>query len=415
MPLALPYCTKLFSALDATSTGMRVTGTPAELAQLCLDLTAPAHFSGTIYTAGGSEAILVTACNPDPGGFTLLTIQRAFGSSVARSWPAGACIKLDTRVDGAVCPDVGSGGGAASACPSIYDQLTVGKGLRINRDDPANPFLELAPTGVVASSNVGGATINACGQIVSYPPNWPASALPVFNPCCDPGGAGPGAVAAAEVSFSPSGAIITATNTQDAVDQLESHVNGLTFNSGVLALTAGHCIAIGGTTANPVVGVTPSGIAPGVYAGFSVDLCGRITSYTAPAGVNTVVAGNSPISVSVAGLTYTVSIAQAGVGQEGTVQLASTANIGISENLIAGDDVVTWDFLSLWWLNRQPVLPTVSGVTPVSVSLVGSNYSVAVRVADPLLIPAPAAETLTDLVDIAYLRQWAASRTPPIV
>jgi hypothetical protein len=79
-----------------------------------------------------------------------------------------------------------------------------------------------------------------------------------------------------------------------------------------------------------------------------------ITGYSPVAGSNTSVVGVGAVSVASAGLVYTVSVATGSIDDPGVVRLAALGNLGGNENLIAGDDVITWDFLELWASTRTP-------------------------------------------------------------
>lgn len=180
MNVTVPFVTKLSKPILAADTSVPVQGDPVVADS---DPASRFHYTGLIYTAQHSEAVLVVGYMTEGAGYRF-QIGRAFGGTTpARNWPAGACLRLTEKLLGEVVADAATGTVTTPKTTTLWDELTVGPGLRINRDDPNNPFIELAPTGVVPGT-VGGAVVNKYGQLVSYPAGWPQSAVADFNQCC---------------------------------------------------------------------------------------------------------------------------------------------------------------------------------------------------------------------------------------
>lgn len=340
MPLTLPFKDNLAQAATASDGTLRLQGSTADL---CAALAAPAHAFATVYTLNRSEVVLVTSCGPDG----VLNVSRGADNSTARAWPANACIKITEVLPGAVCDDEAPEDPCGPFDPVAA--IPLGKGLRWDLTDAANPKLALAPTGVVPT-NISCGEINECGQIVSIPANWPASCLTPFDPCCDSSESGGGldACSVSYVTGSGSG-VVTATNVCEALDQLSDAVGGLSSGvSGVTQVTAGSCIQVSGTAAAPVVSVAPSGIVPGTYAGFQINECGQVVSYSPETGSVLQINGTNPIVVTFASGAYAVSVLTAGVGQLGVVELADPAEAANSTPDVGDDHVITWEFLQLW-------------------------------------------------------------------
>ena len=274
--------------------------------------------------AGRTEIVMVTSADGDTGE---LTVTRATNGTEAQSFPSGACLCYLRDA-----PSCGSEPDPCDPCnpPNPWDMVAVGDGLEIDRTDPRAPVLKLKATGV-ASGSYGGAEVNEYGQFISVPPGWPASALPLFDPCaCDNGGGGGGGgdVAAGDVSYSPCG-FVGGTNVQDALCQLEQWATGLSFEAGVLDVTAGDGIVVTGPTAHPVVALQPTGIAPGTYAGFDVNEFGQITNFTSVAVDHPSHTAVAPLHVTydAATNTWTHTVDWADENQPGVVQFVSVADI----------------------------------------------------------------------------------------
>jgi len=341
MPLTLPFKSNLAATVSATTKSIRLQDSTVDL---CAALAAPAHAFATIYTINKSERVLVYGCGVDG----TVTVTRGVDGTTARSWPANACVKITEILPGAVCAD---DDGEDDLCGPFdpVAAIPLGKGLRWDVTDTSNPKLTLAPTGVVPA-NMACGELNECGQIVSLPANWPASCMTPFDPCCDTGGSAP-APDACDVPYATNSGsgIVTGGTVCDALDQLADAIGQLSAPTSVVAgLTEGACVNITGTAANPVVGVAPSGITAGTYAGFQINECGQVVSYTAQSSSVVAIVGTSPITVSFASDTYTISAATAGVDQLGVVQLADPAEAANATPTVADDDVITWEFLQLW-------------------------------------------------------------------
>lgn len=458
MTLALPWKTTLQSAALNTATEVFVTD---DITDLCACLAEPSHIMATIYTATKYEQVILTGCNG-----TAVQLNRGLFGTDAMTWPAGACLRVDEIVAGAV-PEDGddcgvdafdtfgnqiSGGAGSCDMGTTFDELNVGKGLQIDRTDPLRPVLRLADSGVTAGT-YGGAEVNACGQFTSVPAGWPASALPVFDPCCDDTGTGGAATNAVDVSFAPAAGntVATGANVQVVLQQIDDYLTAfVTPTSGVQSVTAGTGVTVAGTAADPVVSLTNTGIAAGTYDGFTVDPQGRITNYATPAASDVVVAGTAPIAVAYnAGtMTYTVSVGAATKTVEGVVQLADEADIA-TPTAIPGDHVVTWDFLQQWGTSSSGIASVVAGLPGFVVTYDGiSEYSVqpapdlvtadgnpivvtydtatgkfvvdivasgvgqfgAVQLADSALVATPGLIGVNDVVTLAFLEAWATDR-----
>ena len=246
--------------------------------------------------------------------------------------------------------------------------------------------------------------------------------------------------------------VATGGNVQVAIQQIDDYLTNLNLgNTGVQSVTAGDCITVAGTAADPIVSIPPSGITPGTYDGFTVNACGLITGYAPPANDDVVVVGTAPIGVAFNGgtNTYTVSIDEATKTAHGTVELADEANLGGNENLIDGDDAITWDFLQQWAngangiaqvvAGHDAVLVTFNGIdtynvqvaadlvtsdgTPIVVTLnpATGKFDVdilpaavgafgAVILADPANVATPLANNPTDVITSQYLEDWATAR-----
>lgn len=345
MPLTFPYHSSLLVNHAEGDTAIHLS---ADTAELCAALAAPAHAFATIYTVGKTERVLVTSCGTGADAGKLV-VTRGVEGSAARAWPAGACFTIQNIIPGGVCSDPSD-----DQCSfDITSAICLGTGLRWSTPAAGPPCIELEPTGVVTTSMCG-AVVDETGRFTFIPDNWPAVCLPVFDPCCAPSDTGGSeTVSAASVSFSPNGGSVTSPNVQGAIEQLDAIVSTLTGGStGVLSVGAGTGIVLSGTGSAPVVNLSPTGITPNTYAGFTVNAEGRITSYAAPAVAGVVVAGAAPIVSTFNGgtNTYTVSIGTATVDDLGVVRLvdAGDASSTSTHNLIPGDAVVTFDALEAW-------------------------------------------------------------------
>lgn len=331
----------LTHSITADATKVRVTSLDPTI---CSALDGAHHARLEIYTAVGKEIVVATACSG-----TELTVARGYGETEARDWPSCACVKLLEIVDQPLCE------AEQGECCACFDGVTVGTGLVVTRPDPCALHFDLKPTGVAAGMYCG-MTVNEFGQITSLDPNFPASCLPVFNPCgpCDEGGSGGGSVDASEVTYAPAAAAPFALGptVQDAIRQVEAAVAAIPPASGIETAVAGDGVVIGGTSTDITVSLAASGISPGTYAGFTVDQYGRVTGYTAGGGGGGTVtlpnfADTAPINISYnAGTnTYTWTIDDAGIGAKGVVSLANPTQV--TAGTAANDDVISYQSLAL--------------------------------------------------------------------
>ena len=321
------------------------------LTSLSTYIVSPGHAFATIYTSSKSERVLITNVSGASGSDFIVT--RGVAGTVPLPWPSGACVCIEEVIAGSVCPDYD---GQDTTCnpASVFGALTVGKGLVLDQTDPLAPVLSLEATGLV-TTNVCGAEFDTCGRLVSAPLNWPATCLPVFDPCCDVGSGVPSTVDLCALPFAPQGGgIVTATNICGAVAQLEDAINAASSGGtgAVATIVAGDCIALGGTATAPTISVAPSGITAGSYAGFAVNECGQITSYTpvASSGITLVGAGAISVGFNNGTQTYTISISPASTADCGCVLLVDDGDAidQASWNLIPGEAAVTWDALQAW-------------------------------------------------------------------
>lgn len=343
MALTLPLCFKLKYSVTGTVTTLEVN---ESINDVCAELQLPTHITATIYTISSSEKILIHGCEDGK-----LIVQRGFEGSPKCPFPSGACIKINEVIPGAVCETDTLG----NDCPDIWSRLVVGKGLTLDRSDPDNPVLALSTTGVSAAEMCG-ATINACGQFTYVPPNWPASCMPTFDPCCSDSssGGGSGSSDACSIAFEPpfGSNILTQDTVCGALEDLQNAINEAGAGGpSISTITAGACITIGGTTTQPIIGVTASGIAPGTYNGLTVNECGQVTGYSPVAAGITPIQGDDAITATyVPGTGYVISISEATIDQCGCVLLADEGELTTPPNLttMPGDSVVTIAFLDAW-------------------------------------------------------------------
>lgn len=294
------------------------------LNEWCALLAKPSHLFLTIYTAARNETVVATHC--DPTGRKLTVVRGAQGTK-ADSWPACACVGLIREEPGLLCenPELDKD----AACCECLEGITASGSFTLERG-PCSVAIALAPTGVAAGEYCG-ARVNTFGQLTFIPEGWPYNCLPVFNPCgpCDTGG--PGGGTAMDITYTPlAGACVAlGGDVQTVLEQIDAALCSLsTPSAGVLSVSGGTGISVTGAGTSPTVSLSPVGIAPGVYNGFSVNAFGQITSYAPPAaGAEVVVVGTAPITVSydIGTKTYTVGVNLATSDEAGGVLVADTA------------------------------------------------------------------------------------------
>lgn len=139
----------------------------------------------------GVNREVVTLKSASADGKTL-SIKRG---APALKFPAGAVFQFEwtpnnvkavaTPVDCPVCPDDGDSGGGGTTDPSCT-VLVPGCGIALRTNEQGQLVIELASTGV-EPGDYGGLRIDECGRVSGIDAMFPASALPVFDPCCESG------------------------------------------------------------------------------------------------------------------------------------------------------------------------------------------------------------------------------------
>lgn len=254
-------------------------------------------------------------------------VERGYDDTRARAWQAAACVCAVDELP--LCPGVDP---ECDTCnpPNPWDMVSVGPGLDLDRTDPQAPHLDVSRTNVAGT--YGGARVDQYGRFTYIPPNWPASALPVFDPClCPDGGDGgqvPPSVTAGDVAYSPCGHV-SGTTVQDALCQLEQWASGLTISTGVMSVNAGDGIDISGPTSSPTISLEPVTITPGTYAGFTINQFGQVVGYTPTTVDHPQHVAVSPLGVSYdAGTnTWTHTVDWADYVQPGVVQFVDLVDI----------------------------------------------------------------------------------------
>jgi hypothetical protein len=341
MILTYPFSSVLNTAILAATTRL-----PARTGQASLvaDFTGN-HGFATIYTATRSERVMVTV-----SGGQLQMIRGTEGTE-ARGWPEGSCLRFDAPVEGVPCPDEDT----SSACDvsGVLGRLRPGKGITIDFTDPNAPIVGIAPTGV-SPANIGcGAEVNECGQITFAPAGWPATCMNNFNPCCDSTStAGPVAVDACDVTYTTMSTanIVTGDTVCEALTQLEDAISSGGSSGGMVGVTAGRCVEVTGAASSPTIGLPLAGISAGVYDGFSVNECGIVTGYAAPAQMPVRVEVKSPMDVTLRALdnTYVIEIAEASTSGYGVTRLAKTSDAMTNPSPALPFHVVSVEFLEAW-------------------------------------------------------------------
>ena len=256
----------------------------------------------------------------------VVRVRRGTNNTEPRFWNVGACVCYDQDV-----PACEAEPSECDPCrpPNPWDRVTVGTGLAIDRTDPANPVLDVSRTNVAGT--YGGARVDEYGRFTFIPPGWPASALPLYDPCAcgdAAGGGGSSVTTATEVQYTNCG-FTTADNVQDALCQLEQWASGLAFDAGVLKVSVGDGLIDTGTLSHPVISLKPTGITPGTYAGFEVNQFGQITGYSAQAVDHPGHAAALPLQVEYdpGSNTWNHSVQWANYQRPGVVQLVDFADV----------------------------------------------------------------------------------------
>lgn len=361
----LTYHTALAAPVAETSTAMRVDPNQVDL---CDTLTNHGkHVVLTVFNARYSELVLATACT-FIDGIQHVTIQRGFGGTTVRAWDRNTCVCVSQIVNACATDDPGAPG----SCVRPLAGVRPGACIQIDGADTCTPTIGIRPTGVVAMRN-NCIEINECGQVVWISPTFPYDCLPVYDPCSpcascgspSGGGGGGGATGANNISFNSGGSTTYAIgpDVASALLQLDAALAAVAAASAgaVQGVGQGQGIQIGGTSANPVIGLAPVFGTPGEYDGFIVNEFGQITDYVQTQATQHI--GTAPISVQYSALldAYTYSIATATALARGAVQLVDPGVItaGGTPN---GNHVMSWNALVAWRDHASPELTTVNGV-----------------------------------------------------
>lgn len=322
MPVSAGTTTTLAAPLARSATTARFA---LDMAALCTQ-TLTQHVVVTIYSARYSEQLLITGCQP-VNGVQHATVQRGFNGTSARDWPLDACVCVAE-----VRPACGNGDDddddEDTCCPDPMAGVVAEGCIEIDRTNPKAPIIRLKSTGV-APVDTPCIKINECGLVERVSPGFPGDCLPVFSPCtpCDGGGTG-GPVTAQQVSFTATGTeFATGPSVFSALVQLDAALQAIVAGtSGIVGISAGTGISIGGTSTLPVVSLAPLHATPSTTGGLSYDVYGRVTGYNPPATPTVPAhAAAAPATISLAGNTYTHGVAQATDAAFGVVKLAEAA------------------------------------------------------------------------------------------
>lgn len=363
---------KLKYPLPAGATMLDIEG---DASPVCSEIAAGNHVFLSIYANGKNETVVATAC-----AGAKLTVQRGMDGTDTQSFPYGACVGIVRVGEGSLSE------AEADGCCQCLAGISVSAVFDISRPDACSLVLSLRPTGVTAGEYCG-MRVNEFGQIVEIPQNWPHSCLPIFNPCgpCDQGtDGGTGSTSAFDITYTPpiGSCVATTGSVQEALEQIDHALCTLqNLSTGVLVVSAGAGILVGGTAANPVVALKPTGISVGTYDGFDINEFGQVVGYAAPTPPpDVVVAGSAPISVAfnVPSKTYTVSVAAATTAAPGVVQLAGLAEAQAwtptSTNGIGGRAVTLEVVYQM--IQQSVVAPTAFsiGALPVAGSIAPGDF-----------------------------------------
>lgn len=369
MPWSVTSCDKLKHALQPSDTLLDLNSITG-VADLCALIGSPPskHVVLELYSAAGSEQVVAYACEAGK-----VKITRANAGTTAKPWPVGGCLRTIQVIDGQLC---GTDSASASDCgcdSSPWEGFTVCDSFTLNMTNPATPVMCLKPTGVVAGTYCG-LKVNQFGQITFIPTNFPASCLPVFDPCGDCGGAGGGtgmpATEADVVEYMPQvGAnIVIANNVQLAIEQLEDYIQANTGGSiGVTSVEGATPITVTGSATTRTVTHDASPLSAGTYNGFTVDGWGHITGYTATAGGLTINGTGGLNASSINPNVWDLSLAQATSTTYGAVKFIPNGTIG-SGGAILTTSAVSYGNLTEWWTTKINFLCSQPSASPLALS-----------------------------------------------
>lgn len=295
-----------------STTVLRVASLDAALAS-AIDL--PGYATLRLYRSGAEERVRAIAYDG-----TTVYIERTAASP--QEWPVDTFVEVVETFAGAVpgeAQDV-----------SFFANAVFSDPLSLTYPSPNAPLIALEPSGV-APGDYGGMVVDQFGRITYVDPDWPANALPVFDPAGQLPNGGAGVASLVTYTPQPDAPIVTANNVQQAIEQLEVFLeatsNAIAIN--VNSVTAGDGIVLTGTSADPVISLEQTGVPTGTYAGFEIDEYGRVLSYTPAPLDGTNVVGADPITsiYNVSTGAFTVGIEEATFSALGAVKLVNPSDI----------------------------------------------------------------------------------------
>lgn len=381
MPWIATSCDNLRFALAVGGHSIEMasaTGT----ADLCALIESPParHVVLELYTAQGNEQVIAYRCD---GG--TVTITRANGGTTQTNWPAGTCARTVQIVESPLCgaeDDTPVDGDKCNPCNwSPLAGLTVCPALVLDTSTAEAPTLCLTPTGVVAGDYCG-MVVNEYGQITELPEDFPASCLPVFDPCaCGPGSGGSTPTGSDDVTHSPQiGACVVAGPTvQAAINQLETQICGF-LNGAGLVRSVSVCPALTATASQGDVAIclTPVGPGAGIYGTLELNAYGQVLNYVPPSGGGggggvLAVSGAAPVTVTPVGAgAYQIGISSATTTTYGAVTLALASEM--LNNTESVDAVVSWGALQTWWTSTQGYFCSLTPQSGLSLTDATSIY-----------------------------------------
>ncbi len=338
----------------------------------------------------------------DAGGYAIVMIATAFGTetivvrgydgtnlSVLRdnpqAWPAFSSIATVSTSNTPLQPDNDN-----ADIRGTLEAISAEGPLTVEMAAPG-----LAPTlrvrlqvSGVAPGVYGGLTVDQWGRITAIDPQFPRNSLPVWNPFAGAGGGGGGgggggADDASEVAYTPAvgATVVTSGNLQGAVQQLEAAVVNLQLSAtdDVNGVLQGNGISITGASTLPQISLATSGISPGTYAGFQIDVYGRVIGYSAVAANFPAFAGTAPISVSYSAdsNTYSFTVSAASSAVPGVVKIsdhAQTANDTVSDPSTVPDFQGVKSYVE-FKLNAEQINNRSAGTTATPVTAVAEFYN----------------------------------------